>query len=119
MENSEQNIQRRSAERMNSTVQMKIFFGNSVYFGNIHNYSNTGMYISTKKFFIPVNAVFEIYVPSGLEVLKLPVRVCRIVKMEDVNYGMGVELLDVPENYEKMMKVHGRKNKHYLYPPLF
>ena len=119
MAKSEQYLNRRAAKREKSNVQMKIFFGNSVYFGNIHNYSNAGLFISTKKFYIPVNAVFEIFVPSDIEVLKLPVRVCRIVKMEDVYYGMGVELLDVPGNYEKMMEESKRKNKDNLFQSFY
>lgn len=96
-------MQRRAYERKPSNVKTKFFLGNSVYFGTITNFSENGLFVDTKDIYFPLRSRFEIFIPSSGEVLKLPVEVRRLAETGDIHYGMGVELLDPPQNYLEFM----------------
>jgi hypothetical protein len=101
MEKQDKNIRRRSFERVISNVPVKFFYGNSVYFGIVKNFSDNGMLISAKKIIFPlhVHLQIELLSPFNNEILVFPVRVSRLIKEDGICNGMGVELLNVTGNY--------------------
>lgn len=101
MENMERYMQERVFERIPSNVQVKFYYGYSVYFGTITNCSESGIFVRTNKIFFPLHlhSRFELFVLFNNKVLKVPVKVGRIEKVDGIYYGMGVELLDITENY--------------------
>ena len=65
--------------------------------------SENGMYIDTKVDF-PFDSNFELVLPVEDRVLKLSAVIRRVVKGETGYKGMGVELVEPPENYLKFVK---------------
>jgi len=105
MEDPEGYMERRVFERTPSNVQVKFYYGYSVYFGTITNCSESGMFVRTNKIFFPLHthSKFELFILCNNKVLKLPVKVIRIEKMDGICYGMGVELQDITENYLELL----------------
>ncbi len=93
--------EKRAYRRMPANLQARLFYGNLIYTGTVTNLSENGMFISTKVKF-PVNSVFIMLVLVNDHALKIPIKVRRMVAPEN-NYcpdcGMGVELVNVPQNY--------------------
>ncbi len=96
---SKQYVQRRDCERIESNIQVKFFYGNSVYFGTATNISENGMFVRTKTILFPLTSQFEVLILSNNSLLKIPVKVIRLETTCDLNYGMGVEILNTPIDY--------------------
>lgn len=96
-------LERRASERFPDNLQARLFFGNMIYSGKVTNLSKKGMFVSTNIRF-PVNTEFMMVVMLNNRTLKLPIKVRRAVKRESAynsktDCGIGVELLDIPQNY--------------------
>lgn len=74
------------------------------YCGTVMNLSEKGMYISTIDMRFPFDSKFEMLLPLNEEVLNIHVKVSRITKTKDFYDGIGVELLDPPQNYIEFIK---------------
>ena len=64
----------------------------------IKNLSEKGMFITTCDF-LPCDDTLELLVPLDEEISKFIAKIRRIVKLDDQNYHIGVELLHPPKNY--------------------
>lgn len=84
-------------------IETRYFCGNTMYTGTITNLSENGMFINTMICF-PFESQFEVFVRSTNGMLKVPVRVNRIVKTEDVYNGMGVEVINPPVGYLELLR---------------
>lgn len=69
------------------------------YSGTVTNISENGMFIKIKEMCFPFNSQLEILILLKKEVLKIPVKVCRIIKSTDLYDGIGVEIINSPQNY--------------------
>ena len=93
---------RRAYERFPAKIDARLFFGNLIYTGKITDLSQSGMFVSTRVGF-PVNSEFLMVVLVNDRTIKIPVKVRRKVKNENGyssgNNGIGVELVDSPQQY--------------------
>ena len=89
---------KRVFERIPVNIESDIFYSNTIHAGMIANISKKGMYIKTE-ICPPFKSKLEVLIPFKDETLKVPVRVKRLVKSDDIYNGMGVELLNLPQNY--------------------
>jgi hypothetical protein len=104
MEDSEQFVERRAFERISSNINVKFYSDNAVYFGTVTDFSANGMFVSTKYNPFPLYAQFEIFIPSiNNEELLVPVKITRLANSNGICYGMGVELLKIPEDSLALM----------------
>jgi hypothetical protein len=92
----------RNSKRINTALNVKYFCCNDLKSGIITNISEKDMYMKTKPCF-PCNAIFEVLIPTGNEVLKVPVKILRIDKKGNDNVGMGLKLLEQTEKYVKFL----------------
>ncbi len=93
--------EKRACRRIPANLQARLFYGNMIYTGTVTNLSENGMFISTKVKF-PVNSVFIMLMLINKHALKIPIKVRRTVSPENdyyPDYGMGVELVNAPQNY--------------------
>jgi len=86
-----------------NNIETKYFCGNTMHTGTVENLSENGMFINTMVCF-PFESQFEAFIHSNYGVMKVPVRVSRIVKTDDVYNGMGVEIVNPPVNYLEFVK---------------
>jgi len=103
VEHLDAHVDRRAYERFPANLQARLFFGNMIYSGKVTNLSKKGMFVSTNIRF-PVNSEFMMVVMLNNRALKIPIKVRRTIKRESdynsrTDCGIGVELLDVPQNY--------------------
>jgi hypothetical protein len=95
-------MNRRAFERIDTSFPVKYFCEDSLLSGTVKNLSENGMFISTGNF-LPCSDHLEIIVPLEDEISKFCARIRRIEKVDDLNYSMGIELIDPPDNYRKFV----------------
>jgi hypothetical protein len=98
--------ERRAYERVPSSFKARFLSGSLPYSGTVTNYSENGMCITTG-YCLPCDNTLEMLIPLRTNVLKVIVRVRRIVKIDDFNYTLGVELLDPSKEYLELV-AHNR-----------
>ena len=91
-------MQRRAHERIPVDLKVRYFLGDTACNGTVKNLSEKGMYINTVIDF-PFDSNFELILPLNDEVMKISVVIRRVVKSKEGYEGMGVELLEPPDNY--------------------
>jgi desulfoferrodoxin-like iron-binding protein len=91
-------MEKRAFERIPSNLHVRLCFENDINSGKLINLSKNGMLINTKVFF-PLKTQFEILLPLQEEILKIPVKVSRLSKNDDIYDGIGAELLESPIKY--------------------
>ena len=104
MEGTKKQMQKRAYERISSNVPVHFNYGDSINFGIVTNFSENGMFVSTKMVLAPVNSKFEITIHSQHTELNVPIQVKRIVMEDNFYKGFGVELLNLPEDYSTYVK---------------
>jgi len=99
-------MKKRAHERISVNVQVSLFCENEEYTGTIKNLSNNGMLIETEicpslKSILRtiISAKLNIAIPSKTGILEVPVKVRRLVKTNEYDMGIGVELSNPQENY--------------------
>jgi Tfp pilus assembly protein PilZ len=92
-------MQQRAFERVPANINIRFYTCDTDYSGTIKNISESGMFISTDKMLFPFDSTIEIIVPFEEKLLKVPVKVVRMTKTDDVFDGIGVELLDNHQDY--------------------
>ncbi|GBE04724.1 PilZ domain protein [bacterium BMS3Abin10] len=91
-------MEKRVSKRMPTRVALRFPCCNTVHSGVATNLSEDGMFINAELSF-PIQSRLEILIPSGKEILKVPVKITRIVEKDKVYKGMGVELVNPQKNY--------------------
>jgi len=71
--------------------------------GTVMNLSENGMFISMQKMVFPFDSEIEIIFRTDKKLLKVPVKVIRITKSENVFNGIGVELLNNHREYLELV----------------
>jgi len=95
-------MQRRAFERISVDFKVRYFCGDTAWNGNVTDLSENGMFIDTTIDF-PFDSNFELVLPINDEVMKISAVIKRMVKDKGVYKGMGVELVDPPENYLQLV----------------
>jgi len=99
-------VQRRAFERVPANIRVRFYCFDTAYLGTVRNFSENGMFISMDKMVFPFDSKIEIIFRMDKNLLKVPVRVIRITKSEDVFDGIGVELLDANREYLELVSSH-------------
>lgn len=94
-------MEKRFFERIPANLEFHSF--NTEYFGTVTNLSENGMLIRSQKIRFPLESQFEITIPLKEDTLNVPVKVKRIIKSNGYYDGIGVELLEHPQKYLKLI----------------
>ena len=98
-----QSVQRRAFERIPVNIRVRFYSYDTAYLGSVTNLSENGMFIRTDRMVFPFDSKVEIIFRTDKKLLKVPVRVIRITKSENVFNGIGVELLDTHREYLELV----------------
>ncbi len=90
---------RRASLRIPIRINVRFYCSDKVYSGIVTNISEIGMFIKTNEMCLPDDRQFNLTIPLENEMARIPVKVNRLVNMEEGNYGIGVELLDPPPQF--------------------
>ena len=92
-------MEKRTIERLNSGLAVIFRCNDTVYSGKVTNLSKKGICINTEECFLPCSYEINLYIPLLIKIKILSCRISRIVKIDDLNYTIGVELLNPPKDY--------------------
>jgi hypothetical protein len=92
------NMEKRASRRIHANLELRYPCRNKFCSGRVTNLSENGMFIDTEMDF-PVQSKFDILISLREDVLKVPVKISRLVKTDNIYKGMGVELLNLPKKY--------------------
>ena len=101
-------MKKRAFERLPVKLKARLYWGNKVYPGTVSNFSENGMFISSRMS-PPFDAVIEVVIDKDNGFLKFPSNVRWSVRINhldkyDEDSIMGVEFLDVPAEYLEFLK---------------
>lgn len=91
-------MERRSFERITTSISARYFYDNMFYTGSILNLSEKGLFISTKRC-LPADSMFVIIIRLEEKYLKLVAKVRRLAHGNGYYNGMGVEILTTSVSY--------------------
>jgi hypothetical protein len=91
-------MEQRTYYRIQTGESVRIYYRNKIYPGTTLNLSQKGMFINTKRWFSS-NSLCLIDIKIGDELLKFLSRVKQFTKINSDSYGVGVEILNPPQNY--------------------
>ena len=89
-------MKKRAFERIPVDFEVRLPCGNMFYSGTVLNLSEKGMFISTKRIY-PVDSILNIQMEK--ETVYLLARVKSFKKTDGNSDGIGVEILNPPQNY--------------------
>ena len=95
-------MEKRTAERIAVNEEARFFQGKMFYSGTVLNLSEKGMFIKTDPCLLSKSKLI-VYLLSGKDLLKVPVRVKRVSTINHHCYGIGVEILNSPEEYTEFV----------------
>jgi hypothetical protein len=93
-------IEKRAFKRKPINLYASFFYRKKSYRGTVIDLSENGMSIETMKC-LPLKSKFEILIRKTR--LKVPVKVSRIISKGHRCRGMGIELVETPSNYIKLV----------------
>jgi hypothetical protein len=73
-------------------------------YGTITNLSDFGMFVESKKISFPLKTEFKICVPISNKEISMRVKVCRVAKANGYYDGIGIKLINPPEEYLKFIE---------------
>ncbi len=91
-------MERRTGLRITARIDARYFHGNMFYTGTVLNFSDKGMFISTKRC-LPDNAMFVVILRVADNLMKVIARVKRTEGDGECCNGMGVELIGPSASY--------------------
>ena len=94
--------ERRACERIQTNIDARFFYSNLFYSGSVSNMSDSGMFISTKRF-LPADSMFVVIIRLENELLKVIAKVKRHTSTSDSGAGMGVALLSPSRSYLELV----------------
>ena len=89
----------RSSWRVSARIIVEYSCREKVCSGTTVNLSDEGMFIVADKIVLPEKSRISISLPLKDEVLSIPGKLVRHVKMDEGGEGMGVKFLDPPKKY--------------------
>lgn len=88
----------RVIERVPVSIKVRLLDGETEFSGTVKNLSEKGMFISTELSF-PVEQQLKIIFFMNKEFLPLSVNIRSLNKTGDIYNGIGVELINPPQDY--------------------
>ena len=95
--------ERRVYRRIPVNISVRYYFNNMFYTGTILNISESGLFLSTRKC-LPSDSFFVVIVNTENKLLKLIARVKRVTKKTGECDGVGIALLEPPNEYHLFVK---------------
>lgn len=92
-------MEQRAFQRIPSSIKTRFYCNNTDYTGTITDISENGMFISTDKVSFPFESELEIFIRQKALLIKVPVKICRLTKSDDVFDGMGVKVIHPVPDY--------------------
>ena len=89
-----------------SSFKVRFSCFNTDYTGTVTNVSENGMFIKTGQMSFPFDSTLEILVHLKHKIFKVPVEVSRITKSKDHYDGLGVKLLDTPQDFLDLINTY-------------
>ena len=96
-------MQRRAFERFPSDIKIRFYSCDTDYSGIINNISENGMFITIDKMLFPFDSTIQLIIPFEEKLLKVPVKVVRMTKSDEVFDSIGVELTDNHQDYLELV----------------
>lgn len=100
---------KREFRRLETELQISLFYGNLVYSGMVTNLSESGMFIKTKRQ-PPVDTMFVTSLMIDNEPIQVPVQITRAVNPVNaqpaVESGVGVHILRSSKDYLSFLGKH-------------
>ena len=91
-------MEKRTCERIDTSLEAKFFYGNYLHRGTITNLSKKGICINTVMCF-PYGANIKLLIPVKEDILEILVQVKRVAKRDGFYDTMGLVILDPSQNY--------------------
>ena len=91
-------MEKRSFKRMTSKIDARLFHGNLFYSGTVLNFSEQGMFLSSK-ICLPSDSMCLIMIRENSSLLNFLARVRHAKKTDVYSRGMGIELLKPSKHY--------------------
>ena len=91
-------MKRRVVERVPASINVRLLNGETESLGTVKNLSEKGMFISTELSF-PIKQQLEILLFLKKMVLHLPVNIRSLNKSGEIYNGIGLELINPPQDY--------------------
>jgi hypothetical protein len=112
-------MEKRSDRRISANERICFSYDDAIHSGTITDLSTSGMYIKTDMPLYYYKLKFDVRIPLANGFLNVPVKIVRLEQTAGYYYGMGVELLDLPEQYLKLIDTikyssHYSKCKHVM-----
>ena len=103
----------REFERVPSNFKVRFSCFHTDYTGTVTNVSENGMFISIEEMSFPFDSTLEVLVHLKHKIFKVPVEVSRMAKSKDHYDGLGVKILETPEDYLDLVHTYKmtRQNK--------
>jgi hypothetical protein len=107
-------IEKRANKRKNVNIQANIVYNDEIYSGTVTNLSKQGAYIETglglpfklkHKIFFYFKPKFIIFLNFNSECIKVFVKTRRWFKIDRTYNGLGVEVLNPPQDYFKLINM--------------
>ena len=93
---------KREFKRLETSLQISLFYGNMIYSGMVSNLSESGMFISTKRQ-LPVDTMLVTSLMIDEKPLQIPIRIRRAVNaanaLDTAASGVGVYILRSSRDY--------------------
>jgi hypothetical protein len=96
-------MQKRAFERVPADIKVRFYNCDTDYSGTIKNLSENGMFITIDKMLFPFDSTIQIIIPCKEKLLKVPVKVVRMTKSDEVFDSIGVELTDNHQDYLELV----------------
>ncbi len=99
----EYDMDKRAFKRVPAKIEVKFLCNHMDYAGTITNISENGMYITTNEMCSPFDSQFEVLIIMEDDMMQVPVNLCRIILSPNSDDGIGVNLSNPSEEYEKFV----------------
>jgi len=95
-------MEKRAHKRIETRVPVKYYCENILYSGTVRNLSKNGMYIRTGNL-LPCTQCIDLLMPLKEEIAKFHARIVRIVKMNTLDFNIGIMLEKPPQIYSRYL----------------
>jgi hypothetical protein len=92
-------MDKRADRRISANERICFTYDDVIHSGTITDLSKCGMYIKTDIPLYYYKLKFDVRIPLANGFFNVPVKIARLEQTAGYYYGMGVELLDLPEQY--------------------